>query len=721
MELTLIFACSVIGLLFAVYLIRDVMRRDVGTERMREISDAIKQGAEAFLRRQYGTIVLLALALAALIYILYAFVRTPTEHDPTGPLSLAFWTTLSFILGAACSVAAGYMGMWVSIRSNIRTAAAATKGINGALQTALRGGAVSGFFVVAMSLLGVAGLFTIIDGFDVVKDVSKIPLLIVGYGFGASFVALFAQLGGGIYTKAADVGADLVGKVEAGIPEDDPRNPAVIADLVGDNVGDCAGRGADLFESTAAENIGAMILAASLYMSNVSVFESQGLTIFGVLLFPLVARSFGILASIVGIMVVKTHEKEDPMSALNRGYYVTAVLAMIGFFIASRWLLGSEHYFNFFICGVVGVLTSIAIVYITQYYTEYKYRPARSIAEAAQTGPATTIITGLAVGMESTGLPVLVVGAAIVGTYLLGESSGLTHGGLFGTAVGTMGMLATAAYILAMDTFGPITDNAGGIIEMSQQPEEIRRKTDRLDAVGNTTKALTKGYAVGSAGLAAFLLFSAYFDEVRNYGFDLRFIDLSKPAVFAGSMFGAMLVMIFSSLAIRAVGRAAYAVINNVREQFRNNPGIMQGTSKPDYGQCVDIVTRAALREMVAPGLLVVVMTVAVGIGFRWLYVLTGSPAGGASGAEVVGGYLMVATITGILMALFMNNGGGAWDNAKKYIETGMFGGKRSEPHKAAVVGDTVGDPLKDTAGPSLHVLIKLLSTITLVLAPLFI
>jgi K(+)-stimulated pyrophosphate-energized sodium pump len=323
--------------------------------------------------------------------------------------------------------------------------------------------------------------------------------------------------------------------------------------------------------------------------------------------------------------------------------------------------------------------------------------------------------------MESTGLPVLVIGAAIVGTYLLGEFSGLAHGGLFGTAVGTMGMLATAAYILAMDTFGPITDNAGGIIEMSQQPEEIRKKTDRLDAVGNTTKALTKGYAVGSAGLAAFLLFSAYFDEVRNYGFDLKFIDLSKPAVFAGSMFGAMLVMIFSSLAIKAVGRAAYAVINNVREQFKNNPGIMKGTSKPDYGQCVDIVTRAALKEMIVPGLLVVFMTIAVGVGFRWLYVLSGSPANGASGAEVIGGYLMVATITGILMALFMNNGGGAWDNAKKYIETGMLGGKRSEAHKAAVVGDTVGDPFKDTAGPSLHVLIKLLSTLTLVLAPLFI
>lgn len=721
MELTLIFACSVIGLLFAIYLTRDIMRRDVGTERMREISDAIKTGAEAFLRRQYGTIVLLAFALAALIYILYAFVRTPTEHDPASPLSLAFWTTLSFVFGAACSIAAGYMGMWVSIRSNIRTAAEATKGMNGALQTALRGGAVSGFFVVAMSLLGVGGLFTIVNSFDVVKDVSKIPLLIVGYGFGASFVALFAQLGGGIYTKAADVGADLVGKVEAGIPEDDPRNPAVIADLVGDNVGDCAGRGADLFESTAAENIGAMILAAGLYISNAAVFESQGLTIFGVLLFPLVARAFGILASMVGIMVVKTNEKEDPMRALNRGYYVAAILAMIGFFIASRWLLGAEHYLHFFICGVVGVLTSVAFVYITQYYTDYKYRPARSIAEASQTGPATTIITGLAVGMESTGMPVLVIGAAIVGTYLLGESSGLTHGGLFGTAVGTMGMLATAAYILAMDTFGPITDNAGGIIEMSQQPEEIRKKTDRLDAVGNTTKALTKGYAVGSAGLAAFLLFSAYFDEVRNYGFDLRFIDLSKPAVFAGSMFGAMLVMIFSSLAIKAVGRAAYAVINNVREQFRNNPGIMKGTSKPDYGQCVDIVTRAALKEMIVPGLLVVFMTIAVGVGFRWLFLLSGSPASGASGAEVVGGYLMVATIMGILMALFMNNGGGAWDNGKKYIETGKLGGKGSEAHKAAVVGDTVGDPFKDTAGPSLHVLIKLLSTLTLVLAPLFI
>lgn len=719
MELSLILGISVIGLLFAMYLIRDVLKRDTGTTAMQEISNAIKAGAEAFLRRQNRTIAYLSIALAALIYILYAFVRTPNEHDPASAGMLALWTTLSFALGAACSVAAGYMGMWVAIRTNIRTAAAATKSMNGALQTALRGGAVSGFFVVALSLLGVAGLFAIVRSLEIVPDVSKIPLLIVGYGFGASFVALFAQLGGGIYTKAADVGADLVGKVEAGIPEDDPRNPAVIADLVGDNVGDCAGRGADLFESTAAENIGAMILAAGLYRANTEIFESHNLTLLGVLLFPLVARAFGILASIVGVMMVKTNEKEDPMSALNRGFYITASLAMVGFFVASKWLLGESYYFNFFIAGVIGVLTSLAFVFITQYYTEYKYRPVQSIAEASKTGPATNIITGLAVGMESTGYPVLVIGAALISSYFLGETSGLKDAGLFGTAVATMGMLGTAAYILAMDTFGPITDNAGGIVEMSQQPEEIRRKTDRLDAVGNTTKALTKGYAVGSAALAAFLLFSAYFDEVRNYGFPLTHIDLSKPAVFVGAMLGAMLVFLFSSLAIKAVGRAAYAVINNVRDQFKNNPGIMLGTSKPDYGQCVDIVTRAALKEMVLPGILVVAMPIAVGILFKWLFVSSGSPVHGASGAEVVGGFLMVGTITGILMALFLNNGGGAWDNAKKFVE--VESKKGTEWHKATVVGDTVGDPFKDTAGPSLHVLIKLLSTITLVMAPLFI
>ncbi|MBW7888014.1 MAG: sodium-translocating pyrophosphatase [Bacteroidetes bacterium] len=717
MELLLILGISILGLLFAVYLIRDVLRRDTGSEAMQEISNAIKAGAEAFLKRQNMTIIYLSIALGALIYILYAFVRTPNPHDPATTSDLALWTTISFLFGAACSVAAGYMGMWTSIRTNIRTASAATKGMNGALQTALRGGAVSGFFVVAMSLLGVAGLFALIDWMGIVTEPSKIPLLIVGYGFGASFVALFAQLGGGIYTKAADVGADLVGKVEAGIPEDDPRNPAVIADLVGDNVGDCAGRGADLFESTAAENIGAMILAAGLFKANADFFTGQ--TLLGVLLFPLVARAFGIIASIVGILAVKTNDQEDPMNALNRGFYVTAVLAMVGFYIASRWLLGDEYYFNFFLAGVIGVLTSLAFVFLTQYYTEYKYRPVKSIAEQSKTGPATNIIAGIAVGMESTGYPVLVISAALISAYFLGEHSGLKDAGLFGTAVATMGMLGTAAYILAMDTFGPITDNAGGIVEMSRQPEEIRRKTDRLDAVGNTTKALTKGYAVGSAALAAFLLFSAYFDEVRNYGFSLTHIDLSKPAVFVGAMLGAMLVFIFSSLAIKAVGRAAYAVINNVRDQFKNNPGIMQGTSKPDYGQCVDIVTRAALKEMILPGLLVVFMPIVVGILFKWVFQVSGSPEHGASGAEVVGGLLMVGTITGILVALFLNNGGGAWDNAKKYVE--VESQKGTEWHKATVVGDTVGDPFKDTAGPSLHVLIKLLSTITLVMAPLFI
>jgi K(+)-stimulated pyrophosphate-energized sodium pump len=719
MELTLILGISLLGLLFAVFLTMNVMKRDKGNEKMQEISDAIKSGAEAFLSRQNRTIGILAVALACLIYILYAFLRTPTSNDPANASTLALWTTLSFILGAACSVASGYMGMWVSIRTNIRTAAAATKSLNGALQTALRGGAVSGFFVVALSLLGVAGLFAIVRSTVSGISIEKIPLLIVGYGFGASFVALFAQLGGGIYTKAADVGADLVGKVEAGIPEDDPRNPAVIADLVGDNVGDCAGRGADLFESTAAENIGAMILAAGLVKANPEVFGIDQML--GVMLFPLVARAFGIIASMVGVMLVRTDEDKDPMAALNRGYYITAILAMAGFYIASRWLLGPQYYFNFFICGIVGVLTSIAFVYITQYYTEYKYRPVKSIAESSQTGPATNIIAGLAVGMESTGYPIFTIGIAIIAAYYLGANSGLKDAGLFGTAVATMGMLGTAAYILAMDCFGPITDNAGGIVEMSQQPDSIREKTDRLDSVGNTTKALTKGYAVGSAALAAFLLFGAYLDEVRNYMPSFGGgINLNKPEVFVGAMLGAVLVFLFSSLAIKAVGKAAYSIINNVRDQFKKNPGIMLGTSKPNYGECVDIATKAALGMMVAPGLLVVGMTIGTGVLFKLLYNWNGRPEFGATGAEVMGGFLMVGTITGILMALFLNNGGGAWDNAKKYIETGAYGGKKSDPHKAAVVGDTVGDPCKDTAGPSLHVLIKLLSTLTLVLAPLF-
>jgi K(+)-stimulated pyrophosphate-energized sodium pump len=679
---------SVVALIFAAYLAKYVLRQGSGTFEMQQIAEAIREGAEAFLKRQYRTIGLMTLGLAVSIFILYGFLK---GWDTSAKM------TFAFVLGAVCSALSGYIGMYISIRANVRTANAARSNLSQALVIALRGGAVSGVTVVALSLLGVGGLYYLYGGMTAPE---KVPFLIVGYGFGASFVALFAQLGGGIYTKAADVGADLVGKVEAGIPEDDPRNPAVIADLVGDNVGDCAGRGADLFESTAAENIGAMILGVALFPT----FGIQGI------MFPLVARALGLLASIIGIMTVRRAEDEDPMAALNRGFYVATALATVGFFFATWQMLGNLW---FFLSGITGIVTSILFVYITEYYTEHRYRPVRSIAESSQTGPATNIITGFAVGLECTALPTVIISIALILSYYCGVWSGVTNaqghpiGGLYGTALATMGMLSTCAYILAMDTFGPITDNAGGIIEMSQSDEEVRKRTDRLDAVGNTTKALTKGYAIGSAALAAFLLFSAYMDEVTaltGHVFDV--VNLSKIHVFIGGLLGAMLVFLFSALAIRAVGRAAYYVINEVRRQFREHAGIMRGEMKPDYARCVDIVTAGALREMVMPGLLAVGMPIVVGL---------------ILGAEAVAALLMVGTITGILLATLMNNAGGAWDNAKKYIESGIYGGKGSETHKAAVVGDTVGDPFKDTAGPSLHVLIKLLSTITLVMAPLFI
>jgi K(+)-stimulated pyrophosphate-energized sodium pump len=704
--LSVVIAISLASLLVGVVFARYVLAQDAGTPQMQKISNAIREGAEAFLRRQNKTIVSLSVVLAIIIFLGYQF--------GAGDGTLAFRMTVSFVVGAVCSLLAGFSGMWVSIRTNIRVASAARTDLNKALQIALRGGAVTGLGVVALSLLGVGGLFWIFDGLNNVK---LVPFQIVAFGFGASFVALFAQLGGGIYTKAADVGADLVGKVEAGIPEDDPRNPAVIADLVGDNVGDCAGRGADLFESTAAENIGAMILGVALY----PVFGIKGV------LFPLLARAFGLIASIIGVMVVRVKGEEDPMKALNRGYYMTTVLAMAGFWVACELLLGGNM--MLFAAGIIGIITAFLFVYITQYYTEYKYRPVLSIAEAAKTGPATVIITGFAVALECTALPVLVISGAILGSYFLGVHAGLPGvdpiaAGFYGTAIATMGMLSTCAYILAMDTFGPITDNAGGIIEMSQQPEEVRRRTDRLDAVGNTTKALTKGYAIGSAALAAFLLFTAYIDAVKEHlmhaGRTITefTIDIGNVPVFTAALIGAMLVFLFSSLAIRAVSKAAQTVIQEVRRQFKANPGIMEGTSDPDYGTCVDIVTKGALRAMILPGILPVVGPVAVGLLFRNFGVTAGNlPVG----AVAVAAMLMVATITGILMALMMNNGGGAWDNAKKYIETGKLGGKGSDVHKATVVGDTVGDPFKDTAGPSLHVLIKLLSTITLVAAPLFI
>jgi K(+)-stimulated pyrophosphate-energized sodium pump len=694
---------SVIALGVAWIFARGVLAADTGTKAMQEIAGAIKEGAEAFLKRQYTTIYGLSVVLGILLFAFYA---------ATKGSRLAWETVISFFAGAVCSGLAGFSGMFVSIRANLRAASAARTSLNRALKLALRGGAVTGLSVVALSLLGVGIIFLSFGG---IHNPKSVPYEIVGFGFGASFVALFAQLGGGIYTKAADVGADLVGKVEAGIPEDDPRNPAVIADLVGDNVGDCAGRGADLFESTAAENIGAMILGVALFGK------------FGVLgiFFPLVARAFGLIASIIGITTVRLkNEDEDPMAALNRGYMITSILAMIGFYVAVRYLLQGNLWF--FAAGVIGIANSYVFVWITQYYTEYRYKPVLSIVKASLTGPATNIITGLSVAMECTAAPVIAISAAILGSYYCGLHAlpGVSGAGLYGTAIATMGMLSTAAYILAMDTFGPISDNAGGIIEMSGVPEEVRKRTDRLDSVGNTTKALTKGYAIGSAALAAFLLFSAYLDEITelvqkktgNMNFRFEHVDISKVPVFIAALIAAALVFLFSGFAIRAVGKAAYSVIEEVRRQFRENPGIMAGTSKPDYGTCVDIVTKGALKAMVLPGLLAV--GVPVGVGFVFRYFATAADP--TIGAESVAAVLMVGTIVGVLLATLMNNGGGAWDNAKKFIETGQLGGKGSDAHKASVVGDTVGDPFKDTAGPSLHVLIKLLCTVAFVMAPLF-
>ena len=745
MYLWVAIAVGVIALGLAFGLARAVIASDSGTAEMQVISNAIREGAEAFLKRQYQTIGLLAAVLAVVVFIGYSV--SPRTHDVAGK------TVISFLVGAVCSGLAGFTGMYCSIRSNIRAASAARTSLDRALKLALRGGAVTGLVVVALSLLGVSVLFLVFGGLD---HPEQVPFELVGFGFGASLVALFAQLGGGIYTKAADVGADLVGKVEAGIPEDDPRNPAVIADLVGDNVGDCAGRGADIFESTAAENVGAMILGAALF----PVFGLRGI------LFPLIVLAINLIASIVGVFVVSTNETEDPMRALNRGFYVTSVLALLGFAAAVYTMLNGVGVRPGYLlgCGVVGLVTAFLFVWITQYYTESQYRPVQSIVKASLTGPATNIISGLAVGMETPGMPVVVICAALLlsyyfGVQALGDVTTVSNyaKGIYGTAIATMGMLSCAAYILAMDTFGPITDNAGGIIEMSNQPESVRDRTDKLDSAGNTTKALTKGYAVGSASLAAFLLFSAYLEEIKTlveqklvvahaaglatsmpHGWSFRNVNLAQIPVFAGAMLGAMLTFLFSSLAIKAVGRTAQMVVQDVRDQFRENAGIMAGTSKPDYARCVNIVTTAALKEMVLPGVLAVGLPVAVGLVFKHfsesyqanpsmdqggmaLVPMIAGKAVNLAGAEAVAGLLMVGTIAGVLLAMLMNNGGGAWDNAKKYIETGQYGGKKSDAHKAAVVGDTVGDPFKDTAGPSLHVLIKLLATITLVLAPLFV
>ncbi|KAH9668086.1 Pyrophosphate-energized membrane proton pump 2 [Citrus sinensis] len=752
-----VFSVCIITFILSIYLCKWVLSKDEGPPEMAQISDAIRDGAEGFFRTQYGTISKMACLLALVIFCIYLFRNTTPQQEASGigRSNSACITVAAFLLGALCSGIAGYVGMWVSVRANVRVSSAARRSAREALQIAVRAGGFSAIVVVGMAVIGIAILyatFYVWLGVDTPGSmkVTDLPLLLVGYGFGASFVALFAQLGGGIYTKAADVGADLVGKVEQGIPEDDPRNPAVIADLVGDNVGDCAARGADLFESIAAEIISAMILGGTMVQR--CKLENPS----GFILFPLVVHSFDLVISSIGILSIRSSRDssvkapiEDPMAILQKGYSVTVVLAVLTFGASTRWLLYTEQapsaWLNFALCGLVGIITAYIFVWITKYYTDYKHEPVRALALSSSSGHGTNIIAGVSLGLESTALPVLVISVSIVSAYWLGQTSGLVDesgnpiGGLFGTAVATMGMLSTAAYVLTMDMFGPIADNAGGIVEMSQQPESVREITDVLDAVGNTTKATTKGFAIGSAALASFLLFSAYMDEVAtfaqepfkqagNYLIDCQ-VDIAIPEVFVGGLLGSMLIFLFSGWACSAVGKTAQEVVNEVRRQFIERPGIMEYKEKPDYARCVAIVASASLREMIKPGALAIISPLVIGglfilllynqccLLFRILGYYTGHAL---LGAKVVAALLMFATVSGILMALFLNTAGGAWDNAKKFIETGALGGKGSDTHKAAVTGDTVGDPFKDTAGPSLHVLIKMLATITLVMAPIF-
>jgi K(+)-stimulated pyrophosphate-energized sodium pump len=720
-----------IGIVFALALIRQILRSDAGSAAMQDVNARITEGAWAFIRRQYSTIAIVAIVVAVIIGVVLGKLSSKEELDTLGvtALGLGWRTAVGFLVGAFCSCLSGIVGMWIAVKSNVRCAAASHSGLDQAIKVGLRGGAVSGFLIVTLSLLGVTAMYFAFGGYNN-PDIA--PHLIVSFGFGASMVALFAQLGGGIFTKAADMGADLAGKVEAGIPEDDPRNAAVIADLVGDNVGDCAGRGADLFESTAAENIGAMIIGVALYVASIKAGFSPTLAV-GWVLFPLIIRAFGIISSMVGIMTVRSRKEENPMNSLNRGYYIALALCVAAMVAVSAvmfrpmasgwlWLMGA---------GIIGIVTSVIVVSVTQYYTEARYSPTKKIAEASRTGPATVIVTGMSVGFETIMPTALIICVALGATYWFGTKAGLELewwlAGAYGTAIATMGMLMTCPFILAEDTFGPITDNANGINEFTGAGPEIRRVTDHLDATGNTTKALTKGYAMISAGLAGFLLFQAYFDRVQLFEgtpgsiFD---VNIVRPEVLIGAILALMMVFLFSSWGLRSVGAAASKIIDEVRRQIKSDPGIMQGTSRPDYGKAVDITTRAALRGMIAPALLPVLLPIAIGVFFRYLpgYVP------GFNAPMAVGAFLITGTFAAILLASFMNNSGGAWDNAKKYIEDGQLKdeagnvlGKRSAPHAAGVVGDTVGDPLKDTVGPSLHIVAKLIATVTLVMCPLWI
>lgn len=647
-----------------------VNSQEMGNKKMQEIYNAIREGSKAYLKRQYKSIAIISVILGIILYVAFDYGKLP-------------FTAFAFLLGALCSIIASYIGMEVATRANVRTAQASNVGTNKMLKIAFSGGLVMGLANVGMSLLGVTGLYMLYGN----------PNAIIGFGFGASLAALFAQLGGGIFTKAADVGADLVGKIEKGIPEDDPRNPAVIADNVGDNVGDVAGRGADLFESCTGENIAAMIIGLSLYAITQNFFF---------IIFPLLARAVGIFGTLLGVPFVRGKEGGDPMVPLRNGVIATTIFCVIGFYILVKYTIGSMWLYA---AGMAGLGASIAIVLITEYYTGREFKPVKEIAKASKTGPATNIITGLAVGLECTALPVIVISIAILLSYYFGTLFGLATpnvgahlGGVYGTAIATMGMLSIAGMILGLDGFGPIVDNAGGIVEMSGGDKKMRAKTDMFDAVGNTTKALTKGYAMASAGLAALLLFQAYLEIAK-----VTVVDLVTPVIIVAAFIGVMIPFLFTSFAISAVGRAAYQMVEEVRRQFRTNKGIMSGKSKPDYAKCVDISTIAAQKEMIIPGILPVITPIIIGFVF---------------GAAAAGAFLMTATLSGFVLAMFMNNGGAAWDNAKKSIEAA--GLKGTPQHAAGVVGDTVGDPLKDTAGPSIHVLIKLLGTLSITFAMMF-
>lgn len=667
---TLSIGSAVFALLWAAFTIFRVMRKPAGDKKMQEIASYIQEGAAAYLNRQYSIIAI----FAVLIFLALAFFL---------PVN-GWFMAVGFMAGALLSAAAGYIGMSVSVRANVRTTEAAKKSLKEALNVAFSGGSITGFFVAGLALGGVATFYwylTAIAGLPI----SEATQTLVGFGFGASLISLFARVGGGIFTKAADVGADLVGKVEAGIPEDDPRNPATIADNVGDNVGDCAGMGADLFETYAVTTIAAMILAA------ISMGGDGGLTENHVLL-PLAVGAASIFATVIGTFFVRLGKKEKIMRALYQGTVVTGVIAAVAFYFLNDWLTAD---INLFYAGLVGYAITVFLMAITEYYTSTAFSPVRGIAKASQTGAGTNLIEGLAVGLKSTLYPTLTIVAGIVAAY--------AFGGLYGIAIAAVTMLSTTGMIIAMDSYGPITDNAGGIAEMTGQPEKVRKNTDALDAVGNTTKAVTKGYAVGSAALGALVLFQAYGDTLfANNPEGVFNFSLSNPAVLVGLFIGALLPFVFSAYCMQAVGRAGYSVVNEVRRQFREIKGIMQGTAKPEYAKCVDIVTKAALKEMIMPAVIAVAAPILVG------FIL---------GPVALAGLLIGVIVSGLLVALMMANGGGAWDNAKKYIEDGNFGGKGSEAHKAAVVGDTVGDPYKDTAGPAINALIKVINTIALILA----